>query len=84
MMSLPAAAVSADENMGSPTDCGHPEPQQECHGCCIEVATGVLMQRGGLTPDEARGSLRRTAQRKDVPMHVWAREVIESAVNGPH
>jgi len=68
--------------MATPDDCGTLGPRCQCHPRCIDVATGVLMQRGNLTPEEARGSLLRAARRKNVSMHVWAREVIDSAVKG--
>jgi ANTAR domain len=59
------------------------EQQCDCYPACLDVASGVLMQRHGLTAEEARGTLLRTAKRQNIPVHARAREVIDTVVDWP-
>ena len=54
-------------------------PQCQCLPGCLDVASGVLMHRHGLTYDEARGALLRSAERQNESVHVIAQNVIASA-----
>ena len=56
------------------------EPVCRCHSRCVEVATGVLMARHGLTADQVRDTFVRAAQRQSESLHAWAQQVIDSAV----
>jgi len=68
--------------MGSSQGCSHLGSRSECHVCCIDMAAGVLAEWGRLTPDEARASLIRTAQFKNVTVDAWARNVLDCAARG--
>ena len=68
--------------MESTQECGHLGSGSECQACCIDIAAGVLMEWGGLTPDEARASLIRTAQFKNVTVEAWAHTVVDCAAKG--
>lgn len=56
------------------------DPECRCHSRCVEVATGVLMARHGLTADQVRATFVRAAQRQSESLHGWAQQVIDSAV----
>ena len=68
--------------MGSSQECSHLGSGSECHLCCIDTAIAVLVEWGGLTPDEARASLIRTARFKNVTVDAWARRVVDCAAKG--
>ena len=65
-------------------DSGELGPVRDCHSRCIEVATGVLMARHGLTAVQVRDTFLGAAERQSESLHVWARLVIDSAVALPH
>jgi len=59
-------------------------PACDCFPRCLDIASGVLMHRHGLTADEARAALRRSAQRHRSSAHAVFQGVINSASQGPH
>ena len=69
--------------MSSAIHPGDAAQQCDCYPDCLDVASGVLMQRHGLTPEEARGTLLRTAQRQRITVHARAQEVIDAVVDWP-
>jgi ANTAR domain len=56
-------------------------PACECRFPCFDVASGVLMQRNGLTADEARGTMWRFAELQDITMHALSEAVVASTAH---
>jgi AmiR/NasT family two-component response regulator len=54
----------------------------DCLPRCLDIATGVLMHRDGLTPQEARARVLRLAERENISIHAASDRVIEAAVHG--
>ena len=54
----------------------------DCLPRCLDIATGVLMQRDGLTPQEARATVLRLAERQNSSIHAASDKVIEAAIHG--
>jgi len=57
-------------------------PACGCLPSCVDVASGILVQRHGLTAAEARGSVTRSAERQNAPVHVISQEIIDSVTSG--
>ena len=57
-------------------------PACGCLPSCLDVASGILVQRHGLTVDEARGTVTRSAERQDAPLHVISQDIIDSVTSG--
>jgi len=54
----------------------------DCLPRCLDIATGVLMHRDGLTPQEARARVLRLAERQNSSIHAASESVIEAAIHG--
>ncbi len=54
----------------------------ECIPHCVDVATGVLMERHGFSEQEARGSLQGSARRRNTSVHSVSQDVIDAIAQG--
>ena len=57
-------------------------PACGCLPPCLDIASGILVQRHGLTVDEARGTVTRSAERQNAPVHVISQDIIDSVHSG--
>ena len=61
--------LNTSNNLGSTCGCLPP---------CLDIASGILVQRHGLTVDEARGTVKRSAERQNAPVRVISQDIIDS------
>ena len=54
----------------------------DCLPRCLDIATGVLMQRDGIIAEEARARVLRSAERQNTSIHAASDQVIEAAIHG--
>ena len=47
------------------------------------IASGILVERHGLTVDEARGAVRRSAEGQNATVHVISRNIMDSVTTCP-